>query len=337
MANYTIGPWQVDPALSAHLSGDAAVIDAAEQLSHVVWPWVAGAALGQPFLVGFTSERRSTTGPQKQLRNAVLRFASEQAASAVAQGFFDKSMSFPRVEDITPVVTEPERAIPIPDHPDAKGALITYRQGADRLQELDVATAHGPLVLVQVIRCAATPECAAQSAARTLDLQLPLLDSFTPTAPDQFPTVPIDPTGLVARTLPMPPSEATSITGAAYQPAGALHFENDPDTTGPALAEARVDAVAINRATIYQAATPDAAEKLQQVYGDTIAATTGAQAVAAVPGLPQSRCTLLPGPGGIVPHHWCVATAGRYMIKTVARQLDTAHQEVAAQYRILQN
>jgi hypothetical protein len=29
------------------------------------------------------------------------------------------------------------------------------------------------------------------------------------------------------------------------------------------------------------------------------------------------------------------AAAGRYMIKTVARQLDTAHQQVASQYRIL--
>jgi hypothetical protein len=36
-----------------------------------------------------------------------------------------------------------------------------------------------------------------------------------------------------------------------------------------------------------------------------------------------------------VPHHWCLATVGRYLIKTVARQLDTAHQQTAAQYRIL--
>ena len=48
-----------------------------------------------------------------------------------------------------------------------------------------------------------------------------------------------------------------------------------------------------------------------------------------------SRCLLIPGAGGLVPHHWCLATAGRYMIKTVARQLDTAHQQVAAQYRVL--
>ena len=34
-------------------------------------------------------------------------------------------------------------------------------------------------------------------------------------------------------------------------------------------------------------------------------------------------------------YDWCIAAAGRYMIKTVARQLDTAHQQIAAQYRML--
>jgi hypothetical protein len=81
--------------------------------------------------------------------------------------------------------------------------------------------------------------------------------------------------------------------------------------------------------------TPDDAGKLVQVYSDAVAKTPAAQAASAVPGLPQSRCLLIPGAGGLIPHHWCLAAAGRYMIKTVARQLHTAHQQVAAQYRVL--
>ena len=207
MANYTVGPWQVDPALRAHVAGDAAVLDTPLQVSQVVWPWIAGAALHQPFLVGFSSERRSTTGPHKQLRNAVLRFADDRTASTVAQDFYDKTMSYPRVEDITPIVTEPEQSVPIPGHADAHGALLSYQQGTDRVQELTVSAAHGPFVLVQVIHCTATPDCPAQLAARTLDLQIPLLDTFTPTAIGQFAGLPIDPTGLVARSLPLPPGE----------------------------------------------------------------------------------------------------------------------------------
>jgi hypothetical protein len=335
MANITIGPWQVDSALTTHVPGEAAVIDTHEQLDQVLWAWEVGAAWNQPFLVGFTSQRHSVAGPAKMLRNAVLRFRDDASASTVAQVIYDKAMSFPRVEDSTPLVTEPEQATPVPGHPDSHGALITYQEGADRIQELDVATAHGPFVLIQIIRCAAAPDCPAQLAARTLDLQVPLIDTFTPTDPTQFSTVPLDPTGLVARTLPLPPDEATSTSGAAYEPAGALHFENDPTTIGPALTAAHVDEVAINRATIYQTADADAAQTLLQAYGDSVATNQGSRPADGVPGLPQSRCILVPGAGGLVPHHWCLATAGRYLIKTIARQLDTAHQQVAAQYRML--
>jgi hypothetical protein len=39
------------------------------------------------------------------------------------------------------------------------------------------------------------------------------------------------------------------------------------------------------------------------------------------------------GSDGLVPRYWCLA--GRYAIKAVARQLDTAYQQIAAQYRML--
>jgi hypothetical protein len=143
------------------------------------------------------------------------------------------------------------------------------------------------------------------------------------------------PTGLVARTLPMPADEATSTSGAAYEPAGALHFEDNPTAVGPALSAAGVDFVSINRTSVYQTKDPDSAQKLLEAYNNAVAATPAAQTAPGVPGLPQSRCTVIPGAGGLVPHHWCLAAVGRYMIKTVARQLDTAHQQAAAQYRIL--
>ena len=72
-------------------------------------------------------------------------------------------------------------------------------------------------------------------AARALDLQLPLLDGFQPTNPTFFPQLPLDPTGLVARTLPTGPDEATPMSGSAYPPAGALHAEANPVVVGPQL------------------------------------------------------------------------------------------------------
>lgn len=54
-----------------------------------------------------------------------------------------------------------------------------------------------------------------------------------------------------------------------------------------------------------------------------------------VPGLAQSRCVSLDDSSGLVPKSWCIATTDRYVFKTVARQLGTAQQQLAAQYRML--
>jgi hypothetical protein len=337
MAAYVVGPWQADATLTAAgAQTTATVIESFDQLARVVWAPIAGGAYGLPFVVGFSSERQSPgTDPQMSLRNAVLRFADAAVASAAAQNMSARAMSMPRVPSATPIVTAPEQAIPIPGHPDAAGALLTFQEGAQSVRELTVFTSRGPYVLVQVARCASGPDCEAPLAAHTLDLQLPLIDAFSLTAPDQFAALPLDPTGLVARTLPLPPDQATSTSGAAYPPAGALHLEDDPVEADPALKAAGVDEVAVNLTTIYQARDPAAAQTLARSYGDAAAKTPAAQSAPAVPGLPQSRCTEVAGANGLVPRYWCLATAGRYTIKAVARQLDNAHQQVAAQYRML--
>lgn len=337
MAGYVIGPWQADPTLSTAGSGSpATVIESFEQLSHVMWPPIVSGAYNLPLVVGFSSERQ-TPGPgtQMSLRNAVVRFADPATASTAAQGMHDRAMHMPRDPRVAPIVTKPEQAVPIPGHPEAAGALLTFQEANQTVRELNVFTAHGPYVLIQVARCATGPDCETPLAAKTLDLQQPLIDTFAATPVDQLAALPLDPTGLVARTLPLPPDQVTSTTGAAYSPAGALHFDDDPAQTGPALVAAGVDEVAINLTTVYQAKDSATAQTLAQTSSDTAAKTPAAQAASAVPGLPQSHCTKVGGASGLVPRYWCVASAGRYTIKAIARQLNKAHQQLAAQYRIL--
>lgn len=337
MAAYVVGPWQADPALSSPGStGSATVITAFEDLSKVVWTPIVGGAFNLPFVVGFSSERQTPgPNPQLSLRNAVLRFANAASAASAAQGMQAKAMSMPRLPSATPIVTEPERAIAVPGHPDAAAALLTFQDGAQTVRELSVFTAHGPYVLVQVARCAAGPDCEAPLAAHTIDRQIPLIDTFAPTEANQFAALPLDPTGLVARTLPLPADQTTPMSGAAYETAGALHLEDDPVQVGPALTAAGVDFASVNLATLYQAKDPGSARTLADAYSDIAAKTPAAQPASPVPGLPQSRCTRVAGSSGLVPRYWCVTAAGRYTIKTVARQLDSAHQQMAAQYRIL--
>lgn len=337
MADYVVGPWQADAGLAAQGSSSTAeVIEDFRQFAHVMWAPIAGGAYGLPFVVGFMSERQTPgADSQTSLRNAVLRFADPAAASAGAQGMHAKAMAMPRVPSATPIVTEPERAVPIPGHPDATAALLTFQEGSQTVRELSAFTAHGPYVLVQVVRCAGGADCETPLAARTLDLQVPQIDKFSPTAPDGFAVLPRDPTGLVARTVPLPPDQATSTSGGAYGPAGALHLEANPVQVGADLTAAGVDVVSTNLTTVYQARDDAGARTLAQAYSDTAAATTAAQGAAPTPGLPQSRCTRVAGASGLVPRYWCLAAAGRYVIKAVARQLDTAHQQIAAQYRML--
>lgn len=336
MAAYVVGPWQTDPTLVSLPSSGAAVIAAPLDLGRAVWPPISGGAYNLPLVVGFVSERQ-TPGPDPQmyLRNTVLRFISPSVASEAAQNMTTAARNMPRIPSATPIVTEPERPVPIPGHPEATGTVLTFQEGTQTVVELTALTAHGPYVLVQVARCAAGPDCEAQLAGHTLDQQVPLIDSFKPTDPADFPTLAVDPTGLVARTLPPPTDQATSTSGAAYPPAGALHLEGDPVQIGPLLSAAGVDYVSVNLPTLYQAKDPSAAQTLANAYGELVAKMPASQSASPVPGLPDSHCTRVAGSNGLVPRYWCLATAGRYTIKTVARQLDNAQQQMAAQYRIL--
>jgi hypothetical protein len=149
------------------------------------------------------------------------------------------------------------------------------------------------------------------------------------TDPVQFPALGLDPTGLVARTLPLKPGQGSSMSNAAYDPAGALQLE----TTRSRPAEPSPTPASTSCRSVRP---PPAKRKTlpAQRAGHKRSPTTLPRA-AAVPGLPQSRCPRIDDSGGLVPRNWCIATIDRFAFKAVARQLDKAHQQMAAQYRIL--
>jgi hypothetical protein len=208
-------------------------------------------------------------------------------------------------------------------------------EGDRNVEEVIGVSAHGPYVLLQVARSGQGPEQAAALAGRAQDQQIPLIDSFAPTDPAQFAALPLDPTGLLARTLPLKPGQGTTMSDATYDRAGALQLEDDPVAAGPALDAAGVDVVSVSQSTVYQASGADGAQRLARTLGDQAAARPGSQPASAVPGFAQSRCVSLDDTGGLVTRYWCIATEGRYAFKTVARQLANAAQQLAAQYRML--
>ncbi len=86
---------------------------------------------------------------------------------------------------------------------------------------------------------------------------------------------------------------------------------------------------------MYQARDAAAAQQLAQALGDDIAERQSAQPAAEVPGLAGSRCVRIEDARTLIAHHWCIATNERYTFKAVARELDNAHQQIAAQYLML--
>jgi hypothetical protein len=90
-------------------------------------------------------------------------------------------------------------------------------------------------------------------AGRGLDQQIALIDRFQPTDLAQLTALPLDPAGLLARTLPLKPGWPTTTSNITYDQAGVLQLEDNPIQAGPALAAARVDVVSVSPATVYQA------------------------------------------------------------------------------------
>jgi hypothetical protein len=335
MSGYVVGPWQVDAGLTHN--GGVAVLTEHDQLGAVVYPFIGAGAALQPLLVAFSSDRHVPDPKEPTaLRVAVLRFNAPSTAAAAAAGMASAAMAMPLDADTaSPIPTEPIRAVPVPGHAGLTGALFTHREGDATVQELTVISAHGPYVLVQVAQAAQGPDRAAALAGRALDLQVPLIDGFVPTDPARFADLPLDPTGLVARTLPLKPGQGDSLSNAAYEPAGALHLEDNPVEAARAFADTGVDAMATSKTTIYRARDAAGARRLAQMLGDDATRRPAAQPAAAVAGLPQSRCVRLQELGGPLTRNWCIAAVDRFAFKAVARQLDDAQQQMAAQYRML--
>ena len=336
MAGFVVGPWQVDPALSQIGPTPAKVVERRNEISQIVWPSMMSRFPALPLVAGFVSERTSTDrNDQTLVRNAVLQYPFPRTAELAAQGLADGALNIVVVDNAGgPVPSEPVRAVPIPGHPEATGVLLTHREGAETLHDLTVISAHGPHMLIQVVQYA-TPERAVDLAGRILDLQLPLIDTFVPTAPKPLATLPLDPTGLLARTVPLKPGQGDSMSSADYDPPGAIQLEGNPIQAGSAMRDAGVDTVAVSQTTVYQAGDADAAQRLAQALGDDLTTTRAAEPADEVPGIAGSRCMRVEDAGGLIAQHWCFATNDRFAFKAVARDLNNAHQQMAAQYLML--
>jgi hypothetical protein len=336
MAPFVLGPWQVDDTLTEGSSPAGAPLLNRDDVGFNIWPFIASGMFGLPFVAGFVADRHS---PDKSapisLRNGVMRFADDRTATDAVASMISSAMTKGLGSTMLPTLTEPPTPLAVPGHPGSSAVLLNYNAENATKQEVTVFTAHGPYVLFQVAQHPKGPDAAAELAARTIDLQVPLIDGFQPSNPTFFPQLPLDPTGLVARTLPPAPAEVTPMSGSAYPPPGALHAEANPVVVGPLLSAAGVDQVSIGQTTLYRAKDASGATGLAQALGDDAAKQPSTRSAASAAGLPTSRCLLVADAAGLVPKYLCLATFDRYAFKSSARDFTRAQQQLAAQYRML--
>jgi len=318
MANKVVGPWEVDSALSGWFGFGATALQSAEGLAQIGPEPFAAAAGRHNFINGFVSAR--TAEGQKILLNAVLRFADPGSASAAVSDFGDIAAK---------TGTGVQRA-EIPGHPETVAASYTQAEGSTGKQWSAVRafTPHGAYVFMQLAQAIDGMDPAIGLVAKTTDLQGPAIDKFRATDPSEFADISLDPTGLLARTLPVPEKVETTVQNTTYEQRGALHFQTDPSRSATLFSETGTDLVAMAKTNVYQTKDSESAARIVDGFFAELQPTS--QPAKPVNNLPDSRCLQLEDKT-----FYCLGAADRYAIETSGPTLLDTQQQVAAQYAML--
>lgn len=325
MAAYVVGPWEVDPALVDSVVTETLVLKDATAISALLTDPVQFLAAQHHFVVGFSSNRTASTpaGWAKALTNSVWEFATPEDALGAALEISQQAPALP--------ARDPEASHPVPGYPQALARSRTLDGGTGTMESF---TPHGKYVIYNYSRNQNGD--IAEAAARItkiLDLQLPRIDEFRATDPAQFPNLPVDPTGVLTRTLPMP-HENLTVQNGVYEPRAALHFEADPITSAKLFADTGMRMQGVGAATaVYQTRDESAAKTLFNGIRQRITEASDYTPLPPLNGLPSAVCT---GKADNAPRsiYQCLLTAGNYVAVVLATREEELLQKAAAQYLI---
>lgn len=325
MADFVVGPWEVDPRLTGLFDTSAVVIDGPGAAQPLLPVELGEVAARHQVISGFGTSRWAD---DVELQHTVLRFADPGVAEAAARDFSDALAH--RTVPGGPVVHAS-----IPGHPQTaafsnpvieedSGRVVTY---------VRAITTHGPYVFSERAMAADGVDTAARLIASALDRQLPLIDRFALTPLPQLAGLPIDPSGLVARTVPLPADEVTAALPGSYGPHGTLHFQNDPVRSAGVFAESGLINSAYARAGIYETRDAQAAADLvPALVAEYLETGTDP---GPIDGLPTSRCADTVFPSTDEQMGYCVVAFDRYVAEAEGDTVEEARQRAAAQYVML--
>lgn len=321
MADFVVGPWEVDPDLTK-IGLQAFEITEAKNLRAILTTDGTKAA-EHHFLNAFADIRVDRNNPDgKKLVTMVMRFPTPEDAEAAASDLSAELGSY--------LKAGAQETAFIPGHPETHATQSPQPGGKYQVTGL---TAHGPFVLYQEAQSPENAEAAAALAGKTIDLQAPRIDQYHPSDPTQPQS--LDPTGLVAKTLPSPNTHNVGVYGLY----GELHFSDDPLKTAKSRSAAGMDYQSNGGTAVIQTKDPAAATTLASAIFD---ANKGDDKPGpTVDGLPAAKClesakahTATADPTA-PPNYRCVTPMGRWVVLAAAQQATDITQQVSAQYLLL--
>ncbi len=328
LANYVTGPWEVDPSLVSGAMTSGLVLKSSGALTLALATEMASIPSGASMVAGFHAWRKNANN--MALEHTVLVFPDGEVAKTAAREFSDGAAA---------INGGSGSAHTIAGRPDTTAVAGTMElAGQPPVPRVTAVTAHERYVVIDSARSPGGTEAASAMVNKVLDLQLPLLDKFTPTDPAKLADLPVDATGLLARTLPIDISRATVNSRAVYERRGALHFQTDPVAAAQRWEKSGMTSQAISDGSVTENRDGEAAEQLLKDLVKEVRDKEQGQPAAQVKQMEtNSQCLKLPGgtSGSPRPSAWCVATAGRYLIANQSGQLLETQQKVAAQYAML--
>lgn len=317
MADVVLGPWEVDDTLVGTYLNSYYVLNTPTVLQQLGPEAIATAAGKSGMISGFASARED---PDKTaMVNAVLRFPDPAAAVAASAAMGEAAASQP-IKGIAPTV------VAIPGHPDAVASTYPFTpNGSDQARAtVRSFTPRGPYVLMQFVQSVDGLDRTTALVAKAIDAQGAALDGYAPAV--DLSTVPLDPTGLLVKTLPAAGAEPAK--NAVYATRGAEHFQSNPVASAQLFADTGTTQVAMGSTNVYEARDEGSALMVTNAFSGEMT-SSGFAPADAVTALPDSHCYALPQA------FYCVAPAGRYAIEARSAQLADVHQQLSAQYVML--
>jgi hypothetical protein len=321
MADYVVGPWEADPDLTGIRLQAYEITEPANLKSVLIEDGTIAAK--HHFINAFTDTRVDRNNPEgKRLVTMVMRFPTPEDAAAAASETSAALGSYLKAGT--------QETAFIPGHPEAQSTQSPQPGGKYQVTAL---TAHGAYVLYQEAQSPENAEAAAALVGKMLDLQVPRIDEYHPSDPAQPQS--LDPTGLVARTIPSPNTHNVAVYGLY----GELHFADDPAKTTQSRTAAGMDYQSNGGTAVIQTKDAAAAKTLAAAIFDANKGDDNPGPT--VDGLPAARClesstahTATPDPTA-PPNFRCVTPMGRWVVLAAAQQAADITQRVASQYLML--